>query len=257
MRIDCRVSLCDRAKFTYKPQPHRDYSADDLGMILSRNRFEGAVAVAQLDDPEETTWLLDMARQHRWLLGVVTQSEDARWLDQWQRCEKLVGVDCAGAPEDARALAARGLTCVTNSVTTARAALEGAPELRVVLRALSGVSFQADEFAAWAKEMEAASGLPVVAQIDGLLDHVGDSASWKADTYRPWIQHLLNCFGTRRLVFGSGWPQCMPRFTWKESLACFTQAMGARTIEERSAMLGENACEIYDLRPGVGYTVGS
>jgi predicted TIM-barrel fold metal-dependent hydrolase len=36
--------------------------------------------------------------------------------------------------------------------------------------------------------------------------------------------------------------------TWKESLAAFTQALGAQSMETRSRILGENAAKIYARR---------
>jgi len=45
-------------------------------------------------------------------------------------------------------------------------------------------------------------------------------------------------------MYGSGWPLSMPHATWKESLACFTQAMGAQTMDDRALILGDNAAAL-------------
>ena len=29
-----------------------------------------------------------------------------------------------------------------------------------------------------------------------------------ANACRPWIEHILKCFGPRRVMFGSDWPVC-------------------------------------------------
>jgi L-fuconolactonase len=81
-------------------------------------------------------------------------------------------------------------------------------------------------------------------QVDRLLNFAG-AEGWRADRYRPWVQHLLSRFGPGRVAYGSGWPLSMPHATWKESLACFTQAMGARTMSDRELILGENALKFY------------
>jgi len=64
---------------------------------------------------------------------------------------------------------------------------------------------------------------------------------------RLYVQHALAVFGPRRLMFGSGWPACLPEFTWKASLAAFTQAIGAQPIEVREELLGGTATRFYKL----------
>jgi len=54
---------------------------------------------------------------------------------------------------------------------------------------------------------------------------------------RPFVQHALAVFGPERLMFGSEWPLRLPDVTWKESLAAFTQSIGARSLEVREQLL--------------------
>ena len=32
--------------------------------------------------------------------------------------------------------------------------------------------------------------------------------TWTADTLRPWVEHVIGCFGWDRVVWGSDWPVC-------------------------------------------------
>jgi predicted TIM-barrel fold metal-dependent hydrolase len=48
-------------------------------------------------------------------------------------------------------------------------------------------------------------------------------------------------------MFGSEWPVRLPDVTWKESLAAFTQSIGAQTMEAREQLLGGAAAEFYRL----------
>ncbi len=251
MRIDCAVSLCDRAKFSYGWDLQRDYTAADLTAILSRNRFEGAVTIAQTADPGETDWLLGLAASHSWIVGVVTQVDDPRHWDRWQANLKFLGVELA-SPLLAAELESRELVCVTR-LAGAAALLDSAAVSRLVVRATAGLSFASEEFQAWAETVAPLRSSQALIQIDGLLEHAGP-AGWQAATYQPWVRHLLASFGSERILFGSGWPLSMPHHTWKESLACFTQAMGARTMAERALILGENAAKYYPRRVRVGYT---
>jgi predicted TIM-barrel fold metal-dependent hydrolase len=48
-------------------------------------------------------------------------------------------------------------------------------------------------------------------------------------------------------MFGSEWPVRLPDVTWKESLAAFTQSIGAQPMEIREQLLGGTATEFYRL----------
>jgi predicted TIM-barrel fold metal-dependent hydrolase len=48
-------------------------------------------------------------------------------------------------------------------------------------------------------------------------------------------------------MFGSEWPVRLPDVTWKESLAVFTQSIGARSMEEREQLLGGTARLFYAI----------
>jgi predicted TIM-barrel fold metal-dependent hydrolase len=48
-------------------------------------------------------------------------------------------------------------------------------------------------------------------------------------------------------MFGSDWPNGLPEYTWKTSLAAFTQSIGAQSMEVREQMLGLTAARVYGI----------
>jgi predicted TIM-barrel fold metal-dependent hydrolase len=82
MRIDAGVGFVDRTRFHYpwmegaSPHMNRDFTPDDLWRILSRNRFEGAVARPLLGTPEERQWLRELRAGHAWIRTIVEPRED-------------------------------------------------------------------------------------------------------------------------------------------------------------------------------------
>lgn len=60
-------------------------------------------------------------------------------------------------------------------------------------------------------------------------------------TFRRFLREL----GPDRLMFASGWPHA--GCTWKETLAAFTQSLGAMPIEVREQLLGGTAAKFYGL----------
>jgi hypothetical protein len=59
------------------------------------------------------------------------------------------------------------------------------------------------------------------------------------------LRRLLRRPGPERLMFASGWPH--GGGTWKETLAAFTQSLGAMPMELREQLLGGTAREFYRL----------
>jgi hypothetical protein len=87
----------------------------------------------------------------------------------------------------------------------------------------------------------------VVVKISGLITDA--PTAWSAGQFAPWVQGALSAFGAERVMYGSDWPSYLPVGTWKESLAAFTQALGAQTMETREHLLGATARRFYRLRP--------
>ena len=84
------------------------------------------------------------------------------------------------------------------------------------------------------------------AKVSGLMT-IARRADLAPSDLAPYIDHALTSFGADRLMFGSDWPACLPEFTWKASLAAFTQAIGAQTIEVREELLGGTAERFHAL----------
>ncbi len=259
MRVDAAVQFCLRSRFSYPWMPdapahmQRDFTPEDLWRILARNKYGGAIACAWLPGVEETSWLLELAASQPWILGVIGDglATEGQW-EQWQRGGKLCGVGLRAADCTAprlRELERRNLTLdldISDDWPQLKRIVDIAPGLRIGLAHMGRPKF-GDDFDTWAREMATAATIPgLVVKISGLINDAG-VGGWKADTYRPYIQHLLNVFGAERLLYGSDWPACMRTGTWKESLAAFTQALGAQTMETRSLLLGENAIRHYRI----------
>jgi L-fuconolactonase len=250
MRIDSAVQLVDRSRFSYPwladapGQMQRDFAAASITTILGRNRFDGGVLLALLDDPAETDWLLSLAGEYPAILAVMGNTRDARDLDRWQRHRVFRGVRHRWTPASGEWIAevgARGLRCDIEAEAGEIARAEPLPHM--ALAHMAGATYHAEDFENWARAVEQWPGM---IKIDGLINGAG-SGGWKAERYRPWLAHLMRTHGPGRLLWGSDWPRCLYTGTWKESLAAFTQAMGAQTMEVRSRLLGETAMSHYGI----------
>lgn len=220
------------------------YTPDLLFPILKRNRFDASVVVCSR---ENVALHFELAANHAFIRAVVAWADldDPKlgaMLDGYQLCPKFRGVTGAigrGLAE----LESRNLPLDLTDLALVPQIAERHPRLRIVIDHLGRPPADPD---AWARAIEQAARHPqVFGKLSGLITHI--PARWKAEDFRPYVQHVLHNFGPGRLMFGSDWPSYLPEGTFKESLAAFTQAIGALPIEAREQLLGGTAERFYAL----------
>jgi L-fuconolactonase len=198
-----------------------EHTPEHLEAILKRNKFDGSIAIAR--DEEETRLLLDLTVCHESIRGVVGCGEIEH--------PKLVGQLRHEVHDAAQALRLS----------------DEEPGRRIAILRLGSPPVGGAGSDAWANAMEQAAQRPgVFCKASGLLSLA--PKPWKADALRPYIGHVLRVFGPRRVMFGSDWPACLPDSIWKETLAIFTQAIGAQSTEVREELLGGTAQRFYGIR---------
>lgn len=266
MRIDAHQHFLDHGRFGYPRLAagpslfEKDYTPEHVSSILKRNRFDGLIAVAATESTAETRWLLEVAREHEMVMGIVgwvdvNDPELPHVLDDLQRHPKFKGIQCGvfdGSSDAAlREVAERDLALEAqveaSDLHRVAEVSERVPGLRIVVPhggmpgIRDGLSDQ------WARDMALLAEIPrVYVKLSGLLTLADPPAT--ASELRPYVQHLMRTFGPERLMFGSDWPFCLlAADLWKAALAVFTQALGAQAVEVRSKLLGETAEECYRL----------
>ena len=131
-------------------------------------------------------------------------------------------------------------------------------ELHVTQR-LDGVRFVLDHGAKpdiaagslqpWAKlTAELARRPNVVCKLSGLVTEAG--AGWTTAQLRPYADHLLDCFGPQRLMFGSDWPVCTLAASYRDVLAVAQTMICRLDRAERAAVFAGTAVAAYGLPLG-------
>ena len=279
MRIDAHQHFWDLERFEYPwmpppPSPLAfSFLPQHLRPILKRNKFDGSVAVQAKASMEETAWLLDLASENDFILGVVawvdlTDPRLGTTLDRLQRHPKFKGVrhpvhdepDVNWVLRDdvlrgLRELAKRGLPYDLlfrpPHLPLIQRIAERAPELRMVIDHLAKPPIASGNLHGWAEDLVRAAEYPqVYCKLSGMSTEA--SPQWTADELKPFVRHAFEVFGADRLMFGSDWPVCLLACeTWKVTLAAFTQAHGALPPEVRNKVIGETAQSFYRLEaPG-------
>ena len=89
----------------------------------------------------------------------------------------------------------------------------------------------------------------VYAKLSGMVTETSGQ-KWKPEDFGPFLDIMLEAFGTGRLMFGSDWPVCTAAASYSEVLSSLQDYFKAFSREEQSAILGTNAVKFYRL-PGI------
>jgi len=281
--IDSHVHLWDLSS---RPQPWidpgsmgvilRDHDVSELEDELDGAGVEGAVLVQVLNDDDETADYLELASRSERLVGVVgwvdLAAEDVG--DRLDRLRAFPGAHLAGIRHQAQAeadpaawlrrfgegpgpvaLTSRSLACDLmmrpEQLATTYDVARAHDGLVVVLdhagKPPVSRGWGSAPAGTWAGLVARLGELPNVAcKLSGLTT-MADVRHWTVEELRPFVDHLLACFGPARLLFGSDWPVSRRAGDYARTVAAARELVGALTAEERDLVLGGTARRVYRL----------
>jgi predicted TIM-barrel fold metal-dependent hydrolase len=99
----------------------------------------------------------------------------------------------------------------------------------------------------WRGHIREISSFPnVVCKVSGLVAYA-DPKKWTAEDLRPYVDHVIACFGWDRVLFGSDWPVCTLSASyqqWVETLQSITKNPGEANQRK---LFHDNAVRVYRL----------
>ena len=126
------------------------------------------------------------------------------------------------------------------------ATIDAHPDLRIVIDHGAKPDIAGGEFEPWASHMEAlAAHDGVYCKLSGLLTEMGPDRD--VETLRPYVRHLLACFGAHRLMWGSDWPvleQVSCYGSWYRMSRDLLKDAGKTELDH---IFGDTAHEFYRL----------
>jgi L-fuconolactonase len=248
----------------------RDFLPDDLKPELECNGFQGCVAVQARQTLEETRWLLELAEQAPFILGVVgwvnLRSPRLRFeLEALAKNPKLVGVrHIVQSEPDERFLLQpdflRGIAMLeefdlaydiliyARHLPVAAEFVAKFPGQRFVLDHLAKPSIKSGAIDAWERGIRELAAFPnVYCKVSGLVTEA-DWQAWKPEDLRPYLDVAFECFGPRRLMIGSDWPVCTVAAPYSRVVDVVKDYLKKYADKEREAVLGGNAASFWRLK---------
>lgn len=248
----------------------RDFSPADLAPLLTAAGIDGTVAVQARQTLEETKALLDHARQHAFIKGVVgwvplIDPKAGNLLEQLKVDQNLKGVRhvLQGEPDSYMANPAfdAGLRAVTThglsydllvlapQLPAAIELVDRHPELPIVLDHIAKPAITGTPPPEWLRLVTELARRPHVScKFSGVVTEVR-GWQWTPELLRPYFDAVLAAFGPDRLMFGSDWPVCLVASDYARWHRFIVDCTAPLAPAERAAILGGTATRFYRLGP--------
>jgi L-fuconolactonase len=276
MRIDCHQHFWKASRGDYHwmspavPALCRDYLPADLQPLLKKNKIDKTIVVQAAQTKAETDFLLDLAAQHDFIAGVIgwldMDSPDfPRELDLYSKKPKFLGIRpmLQDLPDDDWILRPRVIEALkwvadrdmpfefltyTRHLPHVLTVLETVPGLRAVVDHVSKPEIKNRKLDPWRSLMARVAEHPNIhCKLSGMITEA-DHKTWTPDDLRPYVEHVLGCFGVERVMFGSDWPVCLLAGSY-DQVAAALQAIVKPRLDKQDeiAVFGGNAARFYKL----------
>lgn len=83
-------------------------------------------------------------------------------------------------------------------------------------------------------------------KLSGLLTEA-DAAAWREEDLRPFAEHVVDCFGIERLMYGSDWPVVTAAGSYADWLGFVRRFTEGWSAAERRRFYHDNAVRFYRL----------
>ena len=250
---------------------HRVFAPADLRPLMTEAGVDATILVQAAPTPEETDYMLGIARDTPWVLGVVgwidllapdavsevrRRARDPLFLGVRPMLQDLADPDWILQPALAPALeaiASEGLVfdalILSHQIAAITELARRHPRLFIMLD--HGAKPHLGDAAAmlrWAQDMERLAAKPnVTCKVSGLLTELRPAGT--PDDVARAIGVLFDLFGADRLVWGSDWPVLTLAGTYRDWFALARDAIAAKQESAVPAVMGGNALRLY--RPAI------
>jgi L-fuconolactonase len=246
---------------------YRDFQPADLAPLIAKAGVDKTILVQAAQSEAETLYLLDIAAQTDFVAGVVG------WVD----------MEAEGAADRVAFMAQKGVIGLRPMVQdiedthwllrpALRPAIEAMiahdvrfdalvrprhlpiipefmaayPALKVVIDHGAKPNIANGTFQPWADGMaRIAAETSAYCKLSGLVTEA--AADWTPEDIKPFIAHLITCFGAERLIWGSDWPVLNLAGDYESWHRLVGEFLSGMNDTEREKIMGGNAAQFYRI----------
>ncbi len=249
----------------------KNYMPDTLHSITKSNQIEQTVVVQAVQSVEELYWLLKVADANPFITGVVgwvdlKDKNVRKTLETVVKHPKLKGIRhvVQEEPDDnwllqedvisgLKDVASFNLTydvlIVPRHMKSVPILAEKIPNLRMVINHIAKPFIKDNSMAPWDIEMAEIAKIPTAyCKISGMVTEA-NLHHWEPTNLFPYIEHVIDVFGPKRIMYGSDWPVCLRAATYEQVLdAAIEGSLMKLNKAEMKQFLRTNAIKFYSLQ---------
>jgi L-fuconolactonase len=247
----------------------KDFLPADLEPLLTQNGFDGCVAVQSDQSEQENEFHLQLAGKFDFIKGIVgwidLQAENAKErLEYYSQFEKMKGFRHVLQGEAKRDLMLssafkKGISLLnkyhfTYDILIYQDQLQYIPDFvsyfpdqPFVIDHLAKPAIKNGEISEWKNDIERIAQFEnVYCKLSGMVTEA-DWKHWKKNDFKPYLDVVVEAFGTDRILFGSDWPVCLVAASYQEMLGIVENYFSSFSKEEQEKFFGLNAIQFYRL----------
>lgn len=248
----------------------RDLLPSELENLRRAAEIDASVAVQARTLPEETDWLLALARDNPSVAGVVgwadfTAPDFPMRLERWAEDPGFCGLRpvLQAMPDPAAIMADAAFNEGVGRLQRQGKSfdlllkshqLSGSAQFCarhdahwIIVDHCAKPAIPDGDWWTWHDNLARLAALPhVVCKLSGLVTEA-DWKNWHGQNLLRYARAVIELFGPARVLFGSDWPVCTLAAEYQEVVSLAADAMAAYSAPERAAMFGGNAAKVYNL----------
>ena len=247
----------------------KDFLPSDLAKVYMENGINGCIAVQADQTLEETDFLIDLASKNDFIKGIVgwvdLRSENIeKVLEKYSKQNIVKGFRHVVQAESdhnflLRPSFLRGISSLEKYNFTydilvfphqLGAVLEFVkkfPKQKFVIDHIAKPYIKDGFYEGWASQMMSISKQEnVYCKMSGIITEA-DYNTWTLEQLNPYMDLVLEVFGSNRIMFGSDWPVCLVAGNYKQVKEIVTNFVVKLSDSEQRGIMGDNAINFYNI----------
>lgn len=248
----------------------RHFLPADLQPLLQENNITGCIAVQADQSEAETGFLLACAKKYNFIRGIVGWTDLCsnrleQRLASYSRHPEVKGFRHILQSEQDRAFMLRpdfrhGISLLAaygfsydilihpDQLLFARELALLFPQQTFILDHIAKPDIKRGGNESWEQDIRLLATCPnVYCKVSGLITEA-DWKTWRPGHIIPYIDAVVNAFGTERLMFGSDWPVCLLAGSYSAVVQLMNDYFSAYSPEVQHAFWAGNAIKCYNLQ---------
>lgn len=247
----------------------KNFLPSDLAKVYQENGINGCIAVQADQTLEETDFLIDLASKNDFIKGIVgwvdlraENIEDV--LEKYSQFKIVKGFRHVVQGEAdhnflLRPNFSRGISLLEkhnftydilvfpHQLGSVLEFVKKFPNQKFVIDHIAKPYIKDGYFEGWATMMTAIGKHENVScKMSGMVTEA-DFNTWTPAQIQPYMNTVLEGFGSKRVLFGSDWPVCLIAGNYSKIKKLTTDFISQFSQIEQNSIMGNNAIEFYNL----------